>query len=155
RMGPGLATANEGPSCLACSALRRRGRRGGAGLGGAVDRSRGRGSWSESVQISSVIESAVRARGAALMGVVNTTPDSFYDGGRYADEQVARARVDELLLINTAIVDIGAESSRPGATPVPAAEQITRMGPTLDYAVSRGALVSVDTTDPEVAEYAL
>lgn len=107
------------------------------------------------MQISSVIESAARVRGAALMGVVNTTPDSFFDGGRYTDDEAARARIDELLLLDTTVVDIGAESSRPGATPVPAAEQIDRMAAALAYAVSRGALVSVDTTDPDVAEYAL
>ena len=107
------------------------------------------------MQISSFIESAVRARGAALMGVVNTTPDSFFDGGRYTEEEAARARVDDLLLANTTILDIGAESSRPGSVPVPAAEQIERMEAALEYAVSRGALVSVDTTDPEVADHAL
>jgi dihydropteroate synthase len=107
------------------------------------------------VQISSVIESAVRARGAAIMGVVNTTPDSFYDGGRYTTEGAARARVDELLEANATILDVGAESSRPGALPVSAAEQVARMTPALEYAVSRGALVSVDTTDPVVANHAL
>ena len=107
------------------------------------------------MQISSIIESAVRANGAALMGVVNTTPDSFFDGGRYVGEDAARARVDELMLAGTTILDIGAESSRPGSTPVPAAEQIERMAPALEYAVSRGALVSVDTTDPAVADHAL
>jgi dihydropteroate synthase len=107
------------------------------------------------VQIPSIIESAVRARGAALMGVVNTTPDSFYDGGRYTGDEAARARVDELIQANTTILDIGAESSRPGSAPVPAAEQIARMTTALEYAVSRGALVSVDTTDPEVADHAL
>lgn len=89
------------------------------------------------------------------MGVVNTTPDSFYDGGRYAADDAARARVDELIQANTTILDIGAESSRPGSAPVPAAEQIARMKTALEYAVARGALVSVDTTDPEVADYAL
>jgi dihydropteroate synthase len=107
------------------------------------------------VQISSVIESSVRARGAALMGVVNTTPDSFYDGGLYTGDDAARARVDELMLAKTTVLDIGAESSRPGSAPVPAAEQIARMEAALEYAVSRGALVSVDTTDPEVADHAL
>jgi dihydropteroate synthase len=107
------------------------------------------------VQIPAVIESAMRARGAALMGVVNTTPDSFFDGGRYVHDEPARARVDELIGSDTTILDIGAESSRPGALPVPAAEQIARMGAALEYAVHRGALVSVDTTDPAVAEHAL
>jgi len=89
------------------------------------------------------------------MGVVNTTPDSFFDGGRYMVEEAARARVDELMLANTTILDIGAESSRPGSAPVSAAEQIARMEAALEYAVSRGAVVSVDTTDPDVADHAL
>jgi dihydropteroate synthase len=89
------------------------------------------------------------------MGVLNVTPDSFFDGGRYLEAEAARQRVDRLLAEGVAIVDIGAESSRPGATPVPAARQIDRLRPSLEYAVSRGAMVSIDTTSPEVADHAL
>lgn len=89
------------------------------------------------------------------MGVVNTTPDSFYDGGRYAEASSAATRVDDLLSAGAAIVDIGGESSRPGAAEVSAEEQIRRVGPALAHAVSRGALVSIDTTTPEVARFAL
>lgn len=106
------------------------------------------------MQISAVIESEVRARGAALMGVVNATPDSFFDGGRYASASAAKARVDDLIAAQATIIDIGGESSRPGSLPVPAAEQIERIGAPLEHAVARGAVVSVDTTDPDVAEYA-
>ena len=94
-------------------------------------------------------------RGAALMGVLNVTPDSFYDGGRHATPEAAARRIDELLAEGADILDIGGESSRPGAEPVPAAEQIRRIEPAVRYAVDRGALVSVDTTSPEVAEHAL
>lgn len=94
-------------------------------------------------------------RGAALMGVLNVTPDSFYDGGRYLDAASARARVDALLEAGADIIDIGGESSRPGAPSIPAREQIERIDAALTHAVSRGALVSVDTTDPLVAEHAL
>jgi dihydropteroate synthase len=106
-------------------------------------------------ELYAIIESRARAQGVALMGVVNTTPDSFFDGGRYATAPEAAARVDALLELGTTLIDIGGESSRPGAKPVPAAEQIARIAPALMHAVAHGALVSVDTTDPEVAGFAL
>jgi dihydropteroate synthase len=89
------------------------------------------------------------------MGVLNVTPDSFFDGGRYVEAEAGRQRIDRLLAEGAAIVDVGAESSRPGAVPVPAAAQIDRLSPALNHAVSRGAMVSIDTTSPEVADYAL
>ncbi len=89
------------------------------------------------------------------MGVLNVTPDSFFDGGRYVEAEAARQRVDRLLAEGAVIVDIGAESSRPGAVAVPAALQIDRLSAGLKYAVSRGAIVSIDTTSPEVADHAL
>jgi dihydropteroate synthase len=101
------------------------------------------------------LDSTRRERGAVLMGVLNTTPDSFFDGGRYADDGAARAHVDRLASEGADIIDIGAESSRPGARPVPAAEQIARMSAALEHAVKQGLVVSVDTTSPEVAEHAL
>jgi len=101
------------------------------------------------------IESAARAEGAALMGVVNVTPDSFSDGGRFVEPDAGRAHVDALLSAGATIIDVGGESSRPGAEPVPPQEQIRRVGPALDHAVRRGALVSIDTTSPEVASFAL
>ncbi|HTQ05900.1 MAG TPA: dihydropteroate synthase [Polyangiaceae bacterium] len=94
-------------------------------------------------------------RGAALMGVLNVTPDSFYDGGRYVGADAARVQVDRLLAEGAAIIDVGAESSRPGAESVPASEQLERLDAALRHAVARGALVSIDTTSPEVAERAL
>jgi len=101
------------------------------------------------------IESVATLQGAAIMGVVNTTPDSFFDGGRYADRVSAEARVDAVLDAGAAVVDIGGESSRPGAPLVPPLEQIARIAPALARAVLRGALVSIDTTSPEVAHFAL
>jgi dihydropteroate synthase len=106
-------------------------------------------------ELYSLIETAIRARGAALMGVVNVTPDSFFDGGRYEAAGAAEARVEALIDAGASIIDVGGESSRPGAPRVPAAEQIRRVGPALAHAARRGALASVDTTDPEVADYAL
>ena len=89
------------------------------------------------------------------MGVLNVTPDSFFDGGRYVEAEASRQRVDRLLSEGASIIDIGAESSRPGASPIPAAAQMDRLDAALKYAVSRGAMVSIDTTSPEVADHAL
>jgi dihydropteroate synthase len=89
------------------------------------------------------------------MGVVNVTPDSFFDGGITLDSGAATARVDALLAAGATLLDIGGESTRPGAEPVPPAEQIARIAPALAHAIERGALVSIDTTSPEVADFAL
>jgi dihydropteroate synthase len=102
-----------------------------------------------------VLDRARTTRGVALMGVCNVTPDSFSDGGRYFEPRAARARVDDLVREGTDIVDIGGESTRPGAAPVPAGDQIARVLDAVRYAASLGACVSVDTTSPEVAEACL
>ena len=94
-------------------------------------------------------------RGAWLMGVLNVTPDSFHDGGRHFVADDARARVDALLDEGADLIDIGGESTRPGCTPVPAEEQLRRIGPALSHAVARGAIVSVDTASAEVAASAI
>jgi dihydropteroate synthase len=87
------------------------------------------------------------------MGVLNVTPDSFSDGGRYFDPGAAAARVEQLVRQGADIVDIGGESTRPGAEPVSTAEQIERITPAVERAVSLGrTLVSVDTASPEVAD---
>src|SRR5882757_477083 len=82
------------------------------------------------------------ARGVALMGVCNVTPDSFSDGGQYLDPTAARARVDDLIAQGADIIDIGGESTRPGAA-VPALVQVERVLGPLRHAVSRGACVSI------------
>jgi dihydropteroate synthase len=90
------------------------------------------------------------------MGVLNVTPDSFSDGGRYLAPDAAKKRVDELLGQGAEIIDIGGESTRPAAATVPPAEQIERIRhPLLHAARERRAVVSVDTTSPEVARFAL
>jgi dihydropteroate synthase len=100
-----------------------------------------------------LLEPVWRARGAALMGVLNVTPDSFFDGGRYLDPASALSRVDRMIAEGAELIDIGGESSRPGAEKVPAEEQIRRIEPALRHAVGTGrTLVSVDTTLPEVAD---
>ena len=94
-------------------------------------------------------------QGTVVMGVLNVTPDSFFDGGRFMGE-AGLHRFDELVDEGADIVDIGGESTRPGAPPVSADEQIQRIGPVLKHAVARHeVLVTVDTTNVEVAEFAL
>ncbi len=88
-----------------------------------------------------------------LMGVVNATPDSFYAESRSEGAAAAQRRIDQLCAEGAEIADIGGESSRPGAAPIAADEQIARIEPAVAYAVqSRSLLVSVDTTSPRVAE---
>lgn len=89
------------------------------------------------------------------MGILNVTPDSFFDGGRHSGASASCARVDALLAEGADLIDIGGESTRPGAPAVPPALQIERIEPALRHAVARGATVSVDTASPEVAAHAL
>jgi dihydropteroate synthase len=88
------------------------------------------------------------------MGVCNVTPDSFSDGGEHFAPADARARVDLLVAEGADLIDIGAESTRPGAQPVAPAEQLSRILEVVRYAASRAA-VSVDTTSSEVARKCL
>ncbi|MCB9733878.1 MAG: dihydropteroate synthase [Deltaproteobacteria bacterium] len=89
------------------------------------------------------------------MGVLNVTPDSFSDGGRYATPEAAVARGRALRDGGADILDVGGESTRPGAEPVPAGEQIRRTAPVIEALVADGAIVSIDTTSAEVARAAL
>jgi dihydropteroate synthase len=91
------------------------------------------------------------------MGVLNVTPDSFSDGGRYLDPEAALARAGTLLAEGADLVDVGGESTRPGADPVPAEEEIRRVVPVIERLRARfpGAPISIDTTKPEVARAAL
>ncbi|MFL6699140.1 MAG: dihydropteroate synthase [Vitreoscilla sp.] len=90
-----------------------------------------------------------------VMGIVNVTPDSFSDGGRYAQADAARAHCDRLLEQGADILDIGGESTRPGARLPDTAEQLARVLPVLRHAVTLGVPVSVDTADPVVMAEAL
>lgn len=90
-----------------------------------------------------------------VMGIVNTTPDSFSDGGHCL---VAGAAIDHALKLADAgadILDVGGESTRPGAQPVPVDEEIKRVLPVAEALVRRGLVVSVDTRKPEVMQAAL
>lgn len=90
-----------------------------------------------------------------LMGIVNVTPDSFSDGGRAFAPDAAIERARLLISEGADIVDLGAESTRPGAEPVPAAEQIRRLRPVFEGLAGASAAISVDTTRAEVADMAL
>lgn len=92
-----------------------------------------------------------------VMGVLNVTPDSFYDGGVHDDPDAAWGRLTEVAEEGAAVCDVGAESTRPGATPVPAEEQLRRLSPLLTRAAEQGLPVplSIDTTSARVAEVAL
>ena len=91
-----------------------------------------------------------------LMGVVNVTPDSFSDGGRYFDPGKAVARGFELAAEGADILDVGGESTRPGSLPVPEAEELRRVVPVIEALRKRTAvLLSVDTTKAAVARAAL
>jgi dihydropteroate synthase len=96
-----------------------------------------------------------RRRSAVLMGILNRTPDSFSDGGRFVDDGAATAHIEAMIREGATIIDVGAESTRPGATPIDDAEQLARLGGAVRVAAERGALVSIDTTSPRVAERAL
>src|SRR3954464_15355507 len=85
-----------------------------------------------------------------VMGIVNVTPDSFSDGGRYASTRSAVAHCEKLLVEGAHILDIGGESSRPGTPPVSLEEELARVLPVLREAVTLGVPVSVDTYKPEV-----
>ena len=80
-----------------------------------------------------------------VMGIVNVTPDSFSDGGHHANTDAARRHCDQLVAEGADILDIGGESTRPGAPPVPADEELARVLPVLRHALSLGVPVSIDT----------
>jgi len=97
----------------------------------------------------------VRPERCVVMGVLNVTPDSFSDGGNYADHDSAVAHGLEMHAAGADYVDVGGESTRPGADRVDAAEECARILPVIRDLAAEGVRVSVDTTRSEVAEAAL
>jgi dihydropteroate synthase len=95
------------------------------------------------------------------MGVLNVTPDSFSDGGRYDTFEAGVARGLEMMAEGADVIDVGGESSRPGAQPVPTEVELARVVPVIAAlsaaarSAERGVRVSVDTVKPDVAEAAL
>jgi dihydropteroate synthase len=90
-----------------------------------------------------------------LMGVVNVTPDSFSDGGLYLDPAAAIAHGRELAEAGAEILDVGGESTRPGAAPVGEAEELRRVVPVIEGLADLGGEISVDTSKAAVAAAAL
>lgn len=90
-----------------------------------------------------------------VMGIVNVTPDSFFDGGRHAAAGAAKAYCERLVAEGADLLDIGGESTRPGAATPNCDEELARVLPVLRHAVTLGVAVSVDTSDPEVMRAAL
>lgn len=89
-----------------------------------------------------------------VMGILNVTPDSFSDGGRFHHVDAALAQAAALRAQGAAIIDVGGESTRPGAAPVSEAEEIDRVRPVIEALSAEGALVSIDTRKPAVMEAA-
>lgn len=101
------------------------------------------------------LDAIIAARRTIVMGVLNVTPDSFSDGGRFADAGAAVAHARALIAAGAHIVDVGGESSRPGAAPLgPRAEQ-DRVLPVIEQLAAVGAPMSIDTYHAETARRAL
>lgn len=90
-----------------------------------------------------------------LMGILNVTPDSFSDGGRFLAPDAAQARAAAMAADGAEVIDIGGESTRPGAATVPAEEEIARIAPVIRAVAAGGPPVSVDTRKAPVAAAAL
>ena len=90
-----------------------------------------------------------------VMGIVNITPDSFSDGGRHASTRAALAHCEQLLKDGADMLDIGGESTRPGAQPLPLDDELARVLPLLREAVKLGVPISVDTYKPPVMQAVL
>lgn len=91
----------------------------------------------------------------ALMGILNITPDSFSDGGLHLDPVLAVAAGRQMVADGADLVDVGGESTRPGAEPVTEAEELRRVVPVVQALCAEGIRVSIDTTKPVVAEACL
>ncbi len=100
-------------------------------------------------------ERTVRLDQPQVMGIVNATPDSFSDGGRFADAAQAAAAGADMAAEGAAIIDIGGESTRPGSQPVWEGDEIERVAPVIRQLAAGGAAVSIDTRKADVASAAL
>ena len=94
-------------------------------------------------------------KGCAVMGILNVTPDSFSDGGRHASLAAALAQARAMLEAGALVLDIGGESTRPGAEPVSAEQELDRVLPVLRGLKGWPVALSIDTLKPEVAQAAL
>ncbi len=92
-----------------------------------------------------------------VMGILNVTPDSFYDGGKFTEESIMKAHVEQMLLMGAKIIDIGAVSSRPGATEIDGKEELNRLIPAIQLISQHfpNTILSADTFRAEVAKQAI
>lgn len=84
------------------------------------------------------------------MGVINTTPDSFSDGGQYLDPTAAEDRARQMVEEGACLIDVGGESTRPGAEPVSEADELARVLPVIERIAGLDAIISIDTSKPRV-----
>jgi dihydropteroate synthase len=98
---------------------------------------------------------AIDLKRPQVMGIVNVTPDSFSDGGAHASTLHALAHCEQLLAHGANLLDIGGESTRPGATPLPLDDELKRVLPVVREAVKLGVPISVDTYKPQVMQAVL
>ena len=89
------------------------------------------------------------------MGILNLTPDSFSDGGQYLRPEAALRQAERLLAEGADVLDLGAESTRPGATPLPLDEELQRLLPLLRELLRWQVPISIDTYKPEVMQACL
>lgn len=90
-----------------------------------------------------------------VMGILNVTPDSFSDGGRHNEKEAAVARALEMIAEGATVIDIGGESTRPGASPVSVEEEIRRVVPVVEALSQHNVVLSIDTSQPEVIRAAV
>ncbi|AOA57736.1 dihydropteroate synthase [Acinetobacter larvae] len=90
-----------------------------------------------------------------IMGILNVTPDSFSDGGRYLDQNKAIAHAQEMITAGASIIDIGGESTRPGAAKVSVEQELQRIIPVVQALHGLDVVLSIDTSTPEVIEAAV
>lgn len=90
-----------------------------------------------------------------IAGIVNVTPDSFSDGGLFLEADNAVRHAAKLVSDGADIIDLGAMSTRPGSEPVTVSEEISRLSPVLDKHKNDNIVISIDTVNPETAEYCL
>lgn len=89
-----------------------------------------------------------------IMGILNVTPDSFSDGGKFVDPEAALRHARAMTEAGATLIDVGGESTRPGAAPVASDEELARVLPVTEALAADGLLVSVDTSKPEVMQAA-
>ena len=103
----------------------------------------------------SKLQNLLQEKRPLIMGVINVTPDSFSDGGHFDTAEKATEQVERLMQEGADILDIGGESTRPGSRSVGANEELSRIMPVIEFALSMNIPVSVDTSKPEVMRVAI